>query len=85
MANIIFFAVPIAGGLLAGYLAGSYGTFVAAAGMFLLTMLVVQDLEVPGWYIGLWLGGFAALAGLVGTYIRSRRTKDTGLSGHSAR
>ena len=72
---LIFFVLPPASGVLAGFFGRWWGTLLAAAGWFGLAVLVVEDLEVPGRYIGLWLGGFAAVGGLIGVLVHSRRGK----------
>ncbi len=72
---LIFFVLPPASGLLGGFFGKWCGTLLAAAAWFGLAVLVVEDLEVPGWYIGLWLGGLAAVGGLVGVLARSQRSK----------
>ena len=72
---LIFFVLPGTLGLAGGFFGRWWGTVLAAAVMFGLTLLVVEDLEVPDWYIGLWLAGFAAVGGVIGVFVRSRRRR----------
>ncbi len=76
--NLVYFVLPVTSGVLAGYFAGLYGTLFASAGMFLLIMLWVQNLEVPQWQIGLAVAGLAALGGLVGTLLGALRRAQSG-------
>ena len=74
---LIFFALPAVLGLSGGYIGRWWGTALAAATIFVLTVAVVEDLEVADWYIGLWLAGFTALGGGIGIFLRGRRRRRT--------
>ncbi len=75
---LFYYVLPIAAGVAAGFLSGLYGMLVAAAAMFLLPMLVVANLEVPAWGIGLAMAGLAGLGGLVGTFLGAVRRRHLG-------